>query len=73
MNGWCIFCEARNILNPKVVLINDVIPAENGGNAPKFCRSTTRREFWISIVEKAIAKICGGYSILGHECFYLCP
>ncbi|XRB11383.1 calpain catalytic domain-containing protein [Pseudoscourfieldia marina] len=45
-----------------VVVVDDLIPCNDKTGQPLFVRSETEHEFWPCIVEKAIAKLHGGYN-----------
>eukprot|EP00768_Dysnectes_brevis_P007657 gnl/Dysnectes_brevis/6540_a10230_315.p1 GENE.gnl/Dysnectes_brevis/6540_a10230_315~~gnl/Dysnectes_brevis/6540_a10230_315.p1 ORF type:complete len:741 (+),score=200.78 gnl/Dysnectes_brevis/6540_a10230_315:29-2224(+) len=43
------------------VIVDDYIPFLTSNGRPLFASSTNPLEFWPSLMEKALAKICGGY------------
>eukprot|EP00672_Neobodo_designis_P003441 CAMPEP_0174868156 /NCGR_PEP_ID=MMETSP1114-20130205/65439_1 /TAXON_ID=312471 /ORGANISM="Neobodo designis, Strain CCAP 1951/1" /LENGTH=861 /DNA_ID=CAMNT_0016103373 /DNA_START=71 /DNA_END=2656 /DNA_ORIENTATION=+ len=45
----------------KAVIIDDALPARAGGTMLSFARSSDPCEFWFAFVEKAFAKVVGGY------------
>mmetsp|Transcript_333 Transcript_333/g.833 ORF Transcript_333/g.833 Transcript_333/m.833 type:complete len:705 (-) Transcript_333:365-2479(-) len=52
------------------VLVDDRIPCDASGK-PAFARCPDDNVFWVMIVEKAYAKMCGGYHKIGqHEVEY---
>jgi hypothetical protein len=50
------------------VIVDDLIPCSPSGR-PIFASNKTGNEFWVSIIEKAYAKICGSYRAIesGNE------
>ena len=58
------YCIALNISGIwELVLIDDFIPCWKGANQPCFARSF-KNEIWVMLMEKAFAKVSGGYANL---------